>query len=712
MALELFRHNEEAYKAVVSMLAERNKAAVVHPTGTGKSFIGFKLCYDNSDKIICWLSPSRYIYQTQLENLKEASGGYEPHNVKFYTYAKLMLLSDENFSEIKPDYIILDEFHRCGAEYWGMGVQKLLEMYPDTPLLGLSATAIRYLDNQRDMTDELFDGNIASEMTLGDAIVRGILDPPKYILSIFSYQKDLDEYEKRVKNARYKSMRDKAEEYLEALRRALDKAEKLDDIFDKHMENRAGKYIVFCANREHMDDMIDKADEWFHKVDKRPHIYEAYSNDPETSKAFHEFKVDNSDHLKLLYCIDMLNEGVHVDDVSGVILLRPTISPIIYKQQIGRALSAGKSQRPVIFDIVNNIENLYSIDSIKEEMKVAVRYYRSHDSEGMVVNDNFELIDKVEDCKKLFDKLEESLSASWDIMYEKAKAYYEKNGDLEIPATYFTEDGYSLGLWINTQRGLYRGTHNGKPLTQMQIDALNAIGMRWQSIGELSWERYYEAAKKYYEENGNLLAPYSYVNENGINIGQWLVTQRMAKKNGIRKWGFSEERSARLDEIGMVWDVPDYLWEENYEAAVRYHRENGDLDVPAKYVDSEGICLGVWLDSMRKSRRTGSRSLTAEQISRLDKLGMSWDDRNNRKWNDMFRELTEYHKDNNNFNIPVSYKTKNGACLDTWVERQRILYRDGKLSDARIEKLKSINFVFDATSSRWEEKYLLLKKIL
>ena len=710
MALELFRHNEEAYKAVVSMLAERNKAAVVHPTGTGKSFIGFKLCYDNSDKIICWLSPSRYIYQTQLENLKEASGGYEPHNVKFYTYAKLMLLSDENFSEIKPDYIILDEFHRCGAEYWGMGVQKLLEMYPDTPLLGLSATAIRYLDNQRDMTDELFDGNIASEMTLGDAIVRGILDPPKYILSIFSYQKDLDEYEKRVKNARYKSMRDKAEEYLEALRRALDKAEKLDDIFDKHMENRAGKYIVFCANREHMDDMIDKADEWFHKVDKRPHIYEAYSNDPETSKAFHEFKVDNSDHLKLLYCIDMLNEGVHVDDVSGVILLRPTISPIIYKQQIGRALSAGKSQRPVIFDIVNNIENLYSIDSIKEEMKVAVRYYRSHDSEGMVVNDNFELIDKVEDCKKLFDKLEESLSASWDIMYEKAKAYYEKNGDLEIPATYFTEDGYSLGLWINTQRGLYRGTHNGKPLTQMQIDALNAIGMRWQSIGELSWERYYEAAKKYYEENGNLLAPYSYVNENGINIGQWLVTQRMAKKNGIRKWGFSEERSARLDEIGMVWDVPDYLWEENYEAAVRYHRENGDLDVPAKYVDSEGICLGVWLDSMRKSRRTGSRSLTAEQISRLDKLGMSWDDRNNRKWNDMFRELTEYYKDNNNFNIPVSYKTKNGACLDTWVERQRILYKDGKLSDARIEKLKSINFVFDATSSRWEERYLLLKK--
>ena len=128
--------------------------------------------------------------------------------------------------------------------------------------------------------------------------------------------------------------------------------------------------------------------------------------------------------------------------------------------------------------------------------------------------------------------------------------------------------------------------------------------------------------------------------------------RKMVSENGalVRK------DPARLDEIGMVWDVPDYLWEENYEA-VRYHRENGDLDVPAKYVDSEGICLGVWLTVKNQDGQVHC-SLTAEQISRLDKLGMSWDDRNNRKWNDMFRELTEYYKDNNNFNIPVSYKTK------------------------------------------------------
>ena len=127
MAMHLFEHNETAYKAVVTMLSERCKAAVIHPTGTGKSFIGFKLCEDNPDKTICWLSPSRYIYQTQLENLAETSDSYQPENVKFYTYAKLMNVTEDEIAEIKPDYIILDEFHRCGAELWGAGVDAVLK---------------------------------------------------------------------------------------------------------------------------------------------------------------------------------------------------------------------------------------------------------------------------------------------------------------------------------------------------------------------------------------------------------------------------------------------------------------------------------------------------------------------------------------------------------------------------------------------------------
>ena len=185
MGIGLFPHNESAYRSAASMLEEAGKAAVIHPTGTGKSFIAFKLCEEHPEKTVCWLSPSEYIFRTQQENLI-AAGSEIPENIRFFTYAKLMLMDKEALAEIRPDYIVLDEFHRCGAEMWGKGVQNLLSAYPDAPVLGLSATGIRYLDNQRDMADELFEGNIASEMTLGEAIARGILAAPKDVRSVYA----------------------------------------------------------------------------------------------------------------------------------------------------------------------------------------------------------------------------------------------------------------------------------------------------------------------------------------------------------------------------------------------------------------------------------------------------------------------------------------------------------------------------------------------
>ena len=251
MSMILFQHNQDAYNSALEMLNETGKAAIVHPTGTGKSFIGFKLCEDYPNKTICWLSPSEYIFKTQIENWAKA-GGEELKNIVFFTYAKLMGLSLEELKEIKPDYIVLDEFHRCGAEMWGEGVNRLIAAYSGVPILGLSATAIRYLDNQRNMADELFDNNIASEMTLGEAIVRGILKAPTYVLSVYSYSKDLRKYQSRVNKAKSKAVRDEAQKYLDALRRALDKADGLSTVFEKHIKAKDGKYIVFCSNVEHM----------------------------------------------------------------------------------------------------------------------------------------------------------------------------------------------------------------------------------------------------------------------------------------------------------------------------------------------------------------------------------------------------------------------------------------------------------------------------
>lgn len=708
MAIELFQHNMQAYDAALSMLDDVGKAAIIHPTGTGKSFIGFKLCEEHPQKTICWLSPSEYIFKTQIENWEKA-GGEPISNIRFFTYARLINLTREELGEICPDYIILDEFHRCGAEIWGAGVQRLLQMYEQVSILGLSATAIRYLDNQRNMADELFNGNIASEITLGDAIVRGILNPPKYVLSVFYYQKMLEKYKKRVQLAKSKAVRDSGEQYLEALRRALDKAEGLDVIFEKHMTEQHGKYLVFCANAEHMADMIEKAPKWFAKVDKKPHIYSAYSEDPETSRTFAEFKADDSDHLKLLFCIDMLNEGIHVDDVAGVILLRPTVSPIIYKQQIGRALSANKKHEPVIFDIVLNIENLYSIGAIEEEMQAAITYYRAHGESSEIINEHFRIVDEVRDCRELFDRLNESLTASWDLMYECAKKYYQEYGNLDIPRRYTTEEGYSLGTWLCTQRKVRDEKQYGI-LTEEQIQRLDAIGMRWDSVRDINWERYYAAAKAYYEEHGNLLVNVSDNKYHGVTLGRWIAQLRTYRKSGIQSSYLTAERIAALDALGMVWDVPDYLWETNYHAAVQYHREHGNLDVPHKYVDPDGIKLGSWIYYLRASRNNPNyvgASLTEDQIKRLDALGMLWESRHNIAWNRSYEIACHYFEEHGDLNVPAAYVSADGIALGKWIGHQRTAYKNS-MPPERVQKLERIGMVWN--SDPWLEKMEMVRR--
>ena len=704
MAMELFRHNQSAYNTAVAMLAERGKAAVIHPTGTGKSFIGFKLCEENPDKRILWLSPSEYIFKTQLENWAEV-GGEPMENIEFLTYAKLMLLSNEELAELKPDIEVFDEYHRAGAACWGQGIERLRAMYPDVPMLGLSATNIRYLDNQRDMAEELFDSNIASEMTLGEAIVRGILNPPKYILSIYSYQKDLEKYEKRVHSAKSKAVRDEATAYLEALRRALENADGLDVIFDKHMTDRHGKYIVFTPNYDAMQEYMELAQDWFGKIDKQMHIYSVYSDDPSASKSFRDFKADNSEHLRLLYCIDALNEGVHIEDVSGVILLRPTISPIIYKQQIGRTLSASKSRQPVIFDIVNNIENLYSIDSIKEEMRNAIYYYRSHGGEGLVVNDSFEVIDKLAECKELFEQLEGTLTASWDMMYIIAERYYQEHGDLDPPKRWTSPEGYSLGSWLTIQRRVRAGKINGI-LTDEQIEKLDQIGMRWDSAKDVAWNKYYSAALAYYQANHSLDPVAKYVTDDGVRLGAWLSQLRTARKVGMNSSYLTPEHIAQLDAIGMIWDAYDFVFERNYHAAVTYYREHGDLNCKYDYVDSEGIKLGMWLNSLRQQyKKRGRAILKDEQFKMLDSIGMCWGSKYDHQWDNTYMLLKSYIAKNGSTRVPVTLKI-DGIALGAWLRRQKEQFMSGELREDRIEKLQSLGITL-TIEDPWETKFKL-----
>ena len=692
MAIRLFDHNQTAYNTAVSMLRETGKVAIVHPTGTGKSFIAFKLCEDNPKKTVLWLSPSEYIFKTQLEALEKASE-FVPENIKFFTYAKLMNLSDAEISDIKPDFVVLDEFHRAGAEMWGQGVQKLLNAYPNVPVLGLSATNIRYLDNQRDMADEIFDGCIASEMTLGEAIVRGILNPPKYVLSIYSYQKDLERYERRVKTAKNKAVRDAAERYLEALRRALDKADGLDKIFSKHMTDPRGKYIVFCANAEHMRQMMAESKAWFSEIDQNYNVYSVYSDDPEASQSFADFKADNSDHLRLLFCIDALNEGIHVDDVAGVILLRPTVSPIIYKQQIGRALSASSTKNPVIFDIVNNISSLYSISSLQDEMSEIVRYYQYLGENHYIVNERFEIFDDLKDCKRIFDELETVLSASWDYMFDEAKAYFRRFGDLLPGNDYVTEDGMKLGKWLVTQRINYR---NGSGITPSRIEKLNSIGMDWRTLHERQWDEGYALAKAYFERHGSLETSAEMLPK----LSNWLTKQRRRENE------MPYEQFEKLTEIGMIWEFED-TWERKFELAKKFYEINGNLDIPAAFTTEDGVALGAWLRGVKNQYRGGN--LSAERIKKLESIGVVWESVLARNWANYFELAKRYYEEHGDLNVNAHYET-NGVKLGTWISSQRESYKKGRLSEEQIKMLCEIGISWHRFSGKWDNAYEYAKK--
>lgn len=698
--IKLYSHNQKAYDLAVTMLEDTKKAAIVHPTGTGKSFIAFKLCEDHPDKTICWLSPSEYIFSTQLENLYQATNGYKPHNIVFFTYAKLMGMSKEEIKEIHPDYIVLDEYHRAGATYWKKGVEQLLFTYADVPVLGLSATNIRYLDSQRDMAQELFDGNLASQMSLGEAIVRGILNPPKYVLSMYYYQNTLEKYERRVKKTKSKVARDNAEKCLEELRRTLEKAEGLDVIFKKHMTDPHGKYIVFCSNKEHMDQMM-KHTEWFSKVDKEPHMYSVYSSDPGADKAFKDFKEDNdNNHLRLLYCIDALNEGIHVDDISGVILLRPTVSPIVYKQQIGRALSASKKTNAVIFDIVLNIENIYSIDSIKEEMQVATSYYRSLGEADQIINEKFKIIDEVRNCRELFEKLNDALTATWDMYYASAKQYYQENGNLEVPARYITEEGYALGSWLNNQKAIRKGTIVGK-LTEDQIQKLDSIGMIWDTL-DYFWEQNFRLAKEYYLEHGNLDIPTNFKSKDGKHLGNWILRQRQLYKSN----SLTDEQIKKLDSIGMDWmDRVDRVWENGFIEAKNYSEEYGNLSVPKNYRSNTDFPLGIWIQRQRSLYK--NNKISEDRFKRLTDVGMNWNPDN---WESRFNLVKQYYEEHGNINISQK-EVIQGIWLGKWIVSQKKAMQEGKLTSEQIEMLKTLPMEeVRRKDNRWWSMYEEAKK--
>lgn len=743
MSIELYPHNKKAYQNAARMMREHGKAAVVHPTGTGKSFIAFRLAEDNPGARIVWLAPSEYIFRSQKENYLGAGGDKEAlSGIAFLTYAKLMysmaggagakgnagLGEDMEPSREAPDYIILDEFHRCGAEGWGQGVEMLLHAYPAAKVLGLSATHIRYLDNRRDMAGELFGGHLASRMELSEAVSEGILPAPLYICGLYEYQNEFSRMSRRVDSQRNVGVRDESAKLLEKLRHCLEQAKGPEEIFARHMKKN-GKYIVFCSGREHMDEMISLAGKWYGRLDRDPTVYRAIYDNNESPEEVRKFSADKSSHLKLLFCINMLNEGVHVADVDGAVLLRPTASPTLYLQQVGRALSVpgnGAGKQPVIFDMVDNFDGLRCIDSFLEE------YRRVSEAAGGQKKDRtsyeFRLIDEARDSRRLFEQLARCLTSSWDVCYRKAEIYYEEHGNLKVPKRYITEDGIALGSWLVTQRRVRAGAVPGN-LSKEQIERLDRLGMVWDSRIGKAWETGYQELLEFYKENGHTDVPARYMTEDGYPLGRFVSNQRAAWRNSRQTSGttdmdlqdrartgstqgaihvgrtLTKEKERKLEAIGFIWDKTGRNWERYYAAASDFYEKEGHLDIPVKYVTKDGLQLGIWL-----RRKAMERDLLSEKkVKALEAIGMIWGGRYDSKWDEKFRLAEQYYQQNGNLEIPMEYEVQ-GVRLGRWLSALRSArVKPGnshyRLDAERIRQLDSIGMRWREES--WEVRYRL-----
>lgn len=462
MSVKLEPHNVTGYGAVTEEFKTKNRTALIRPTGTGKSFVVLKLIEDNEGKKVIYLAPSRPILQQLRNNMKQNRIKYKDANnkklVKEYTYQKLLSMLKNDELHLEADYIILDEFHHCGAPEWGLAVEELLRQNPNAKVLGLSATPIRYFDETiRDMAEELFGNNIADEMNIAEAIEQGILKEPVYTTGIYDATEIMREYEEKVDKCRDEEKKKVAKEYLKDLRYALDTTvQGLPELLANSMTNPEGKYVVFCKNIEDMQKKMAEAQKMFGKVNSQMELYSVSSkkyddegNEIEISETENirqlkkfEKSLENG-KLKLLFSVDMLSEGWHYLGLDGVVMMRPTSSPTLFAQQLGRGLSIGGDKQPIIIDLVNNADSIRVIENFYRE-------FGNGDKKTHSVLSGIKISRKMRDATEILNKVDSLVQRKEYLTYEeKLELMLDYIKSIEGSDEKFTTDsqykGYNLG---------------------------------------------------------------------------------------------------------------------------------------------------------------------------------------------------------------------------------------------------------------------------
>ena len=696
MSMTLNPVNEAAFQKAVQSLETLNRAAVFHPTGTGKSCIAWKVVEAHPQTTFFWLVAGAQRLALRQAELTRYNGGTLPGNVRFCDCEKLAAATPEQWvrlGEQKPGCIVLDCYHELSAVCWAQSVQKLLRMCPQAKVLGLG------VPNGAPVcaaAQELFADCIVSHMTVAEAMAAGTMPVPSaYAALLWPQEEELVTLRARIKNLCMPKGDTSLRVQYEELSWSLRQVENLTVLLPRLLSDTSGHYLVLFESAAYQEKLGTELEQLLRTVDSAVRFYAADHACFADSAAVETFLSDTAPGPKVLLCVNAPGVQQPLAGLAGVILVRQSSLMSTFKQMLCRALVAAGSRSVPVFDLVAQFEGLGNGRTLQRDCTEAMTRAGSK-------TPGFRQERPMQQTYRLYGKLRREMEARWEVLCQAAADAAAKEGTLELSRSYTIHSGVPVGKWLELQRQVQAGQRPGR-LTAEQAAKLEKLGIRWNHRLEAAWEKGFASAQKYRTEHGDLLVPVRYRDKNDFALGEWIVYNRQRYLGG----NLTQNRIERLEAIGMVWSTSNDLWEQNYAAATQYYLEHGDLEVPIKYETPSGFGLGVWLGAQRAAHKAGE--LPQEQVERLDALGMDWTNRNDRKWMSLYDVAAAYYHEHGNLNVPSEYVTPDGVLLGKWVARQRYAYLNPDRSSARVTPerkalLDKLGMVWEKYDP-WQERY-------
>lgn len=346
---KILQHNEQ-------------RALLISATGTGKTYASAFAMRELGFKRVLFLvhratlaTQAKNSYQRVFGNAVSmglVGAGYHQYG-KDYVFATVETLNkDAHLQKYKPDEfdcIILDEAHHSSANTY----QKVMQYFRPRLFLGMTATPDKRTDNDaNDNIYEIFHHQIAYEIRLQQAMEEDLLCPFHYFgitdLSVVQDTKakniSEEEFNKLICDERVKHIIEQSEYY-------------------GYSGDRV-KGLIFCSRKQECKELSKK----FNDLGYRTVALSGEDSEKVRQNAFERLameegeQTDKTKPLDYIFSVDILNEGVDIVEVNQVIMLRPTQSPIVFIQQLGRGLrKANGKEYVVILDFIGNYNNNFMI---------------------------------------------------------------------------------------------------------------------------------------------------------------------------------------------------------------------------------------------------------------------------------------------------------------------------------------------------------------